>query len=447
MKRQKTIFFVSDQPILKGANQVQKNILDSLLSEFNVILFMDSLLFRHYDKQLFVEKSNFINSQNLKIIYYQSIFDRVFYSFSGLFSFFPSFKRLNGKSDFISPNSIYGFIGVTKGGFLSLIRFYMKWSTSFFSMVRHRKYKPDLILGFEVGGTVSAEWYARLFHLPLVTKYMGTILYPYIKNRKSHLLPQYTRAMKAHSDLVLMLNDGTKGDKVLRSFGINESKIRFSIDGVDKEKLKKSKISRIELSNLIGFNLNKEDIILLNISNHNSTWKRIDRCIHALNDLKKNKITAKLILTGKGKNTEHLIKLTNHLGLGNSVYFLDRMPHAVILQLLFVSDFLLNTNDVSNLSHTVLEGLCMGKTIITMDDGSLDGLIKDNYNGVLINPNESSPMIANRIATLINNSHLYNLISRNALKSSKEIIPTWDEKNIFELNEIKSLLNISGSNE
>ena len=446
MKRQKTIFFVSDQPILKGANQVQKNILDSLLSEFNVVLFMDSLLFKQYNKELFVEKSSFINSHNLEIIYYQSFFDNFFYSISRLFSLFASLKRSKSKLDFISPNSIYGFTGVTRGGFLSLIRFYMKWITSFFSMVRHRKHKPDLILGFEVGGTVSAEWYARLFHLPLVTKYMGTILYPYIKNRKSHLIPQYSRAMKAHSDLVLMLNDGTKGDKVLRSFGINESKVRFRIDGVDKEKLKKSKISRIELSNFIGFNLKKEDIILLNISNHNSTWKRIDRCIYALNDLKKNKIRAKLILTGRGKNTSQLIKLTNHLGLSNSVYFLDRMPHSVILQLLYASNFLLNTNDVSNLSHTVLEGLCMGKAIISMDDGSLDGLIKDNYNGVLINPNESSPMIANRIEDLIKNNHLYNSISRNALKSSNEIIPTWDEKNIIELNEIKSLLKFSRSN-
>ena len=42
-------------------------------------------------------------------------------------------------------------------------------------------------------------------------------------------------AMKVPVDLLIMANDGTMGDKVLRKVNVNMNKVRFWLNGVDED--------------------------------------------------------------------------------------------------------------------------------------------------------------------------------------------------------------------
>ena len=123
--------------------------------------------------------------------------------------------------------------------FLSDLNFKLKWSAAYRKARDVSKvFKPNLICGFEVGGAVPAARLASDLKVPFFTKYMGTIVYPYIKENQLYKVKPYLKGLSVGANLHFMHNDGTKGDKVLQYLGVNKKSIRFTIDGVDKQKFK-----------------------------------------------------------------------------------------------------------------------------------------------------------------------------------------------------------------
>ena len=111
------------------------------------------------------------------------------------------------------------------------------------------------------------------------------------------------------------------------------------------------------------------------LSNHNAGYKRLDRAVRAVCKISKKYKKIKLILVGQGTYTFSLKKLSDSQQGGENIIFLPKVDHNEIPIILGASDLYLNTNDVSNLSHPVLEAMTAGTPIISMDDGSLDDLV------------------------------------------------------------------------
>ena len=77
--------------------------------------------------------------------------------------------------------------------------------------------------------------------------------------------------------------------------------------------------------------------------------------------------------------------------------------------ILNLADVYLNTNDVSNLSHPVLEAMISGTAVVSMADGSLDGVIESGKTGLLIDPHTSvSSQLPEAIGALYKDRKLLN---------------------------------------
>ncbi len=148
-----------------------------------------------------------------------------------------------------------------------------------------------------------------------------------------------------------------------------------------------------------------------------------------------------MILVGNGYNTNALKTLAHEIGRDN-IIFLEKLRYQDVPLILRAADVYLNTNDESNLSHPVLEAMTCGTAILSMDDGSLDGIVKNGETGLLVDPRKCSEQLPEAIKALYCNRDLLMEIGRNAAKWADESFYTWDQKNRIELDEIRDLLRV-----
>ncbi len=78
-------------------------------------------------------------------------------------------------------------------------------------------------------------------------------------------------------------------------------------------------------------------------------------------------------------------------------------------------------------SLSCIEAMACGNSVISTNIGGLPNLIINNYNGLLINPNEKE--LLESIKLLVKNPELRNKLSENAIKVSKEFSKKqWDDR-------------------
>ncbi len=433
---------ISDQVLLRGGNQVLYQSLKGYLrAGFNIILMIRRRAKHELDN--FVSANKVFHDYKGQIIqiefasYYEDIIEN---SRTLIYNFSKIARKANPVA-YPSSNVILGFDGqLSRPIILSYCRYVAMWKGAYEQGKEVcRDLKPDVICGFEIGGAVPASKLGEKFNLPVFTKYMGTIAYPFIVENRKYLIWQHIKGLSVRADLYLMHDDGTKGKEVLEMLGIPEKKIRCRIDGV-KDKEDEKRFTRTEYEHVYSKPLADDDFVVLSLSNHNGAYKRLDRAIRAVSQVRVGNKRVILVLVGEGKNTNSLKVLAESVGAKDRVHFLKRVPHEKIGRLFNICDAYINTNDQSNLSHPILEAIKYGTPVISMDDGSLDRIIVHGKNGLLIRPDISDPGIANAIKLLMEDKRLMNRLKQGVRESFKNRILLWDERIRLEVKDIKEIL-------
>ena len=440
------VLLISDQIMLKAANQVLFQTVRGLLEDdFRVCLILDGKT--GHDKKNIASLEELFPDflEQIEVHYYNAYGSWLFSFLSTMKSFIKKRKRSDLKSavdSFPSSDTITGF-DKTRTGFtyISDLKFELKWIAAFRTAKKASKgFVPELICGFEIGGAIPAEKLSNFLGIPFYTKYMGSIVFPYIESNSLHKVKPYVKGLTVKSHLHFMHNDGTKGDKAQIFLGVSPEKIRLRIDGVEKAKfinLPDRNQCRAELK----LPLKNDDFVCLSLSNHNAGYKRLDRAIRAISELCRVYPKIKLILVGEGQNTQALKDLAEVSGSKLNILFLPKVTHQQVPLILNLADVYLNTNDVSNLSHPVLEAMISGTAVVSMSDGSLDGVIDSGKTGLLIDPTQCSLQLPKAIETLYKDRKLLNHLGENAKNFAINNLYSWDEKNRIELDEIRSLLH------
>lgn len=441
----KNIILISDQILLRGANQVLFQTIRGLLEDsYNVCLIFDGNTGHEKENIATIEElfPSFID--RIELHYYQAYFSIFFDFLKKIRDIFLNFRQnipTNLEVKFAHSNAVNGFDNTRTGfTFISDLKYTFKWMAAYRTAKKAAlKFSPNVICGFEIGGSIPAEKLSKKLNIPFFTKYMGTIVYPYLKENNLQAVKPFVKGLKVKPKLHFMLNDGTRGKEVLQKLGANPDTIRFRIDGVDKLKFKNLP-NREKCIVELKLDIQKNDFVCLCLSNHNASYKRLERAVRAILKLSKSIDNIKLLMVGTGRNTAALKKLANSSGKNNSIVFIPKLSYGNIPYIHNISDIYLNTNDESNLSHPVLEAMYIGKTVVSMDDGSLDGIIENHFSGILVNPENCHKELPEAIQNLYNDRDLLDLIASNARAFAHKSFYSWDEKNRIELDEINDLL-------
>ena len=298
--------------------------------------------------------------------------------------------------------------------------------------------RPQLIYGCEPWGAPVASVLGTIFRIPVVTRFRGTTL-P-LRDWKVNLLRRSHEVLglRSPSDAVIMTNDGTRGQEVLRSLGVPSEKIYFWLDGLEVEPFA-LQAGTEELKRELGIEGSTK--VLLMVSKL-KFFKRIDRAIHAVAVLK-NRINYQdllLLIVGDGPEKANLERLVCELRINDLVRFVGAVPHSEVGKYFRLTDVFLLVNDISNLGNQLLEALYYGCCIITLDDKSTEGIIEHEWNGILVGTGNLGVGLPQAIDRVLKDEVLRANLKTNARKFAQENLLSWEERMEKEIEVVERLL-------
>jgi len=295
----------------------------------------------------------------------------------------------------------------------------------------------DLFYGYEIYGTPVARRLSRKFGKPCISRFQGTILAQKFKNPlwKIRHWHHYI-GLKVPADLFIMTDDGTQGDKVLSCLGVDRSKVRFWMNGVNKE-IFNPNFNTAEFKK--SLHIPEQTKILLSVSRL-VRWKRVDRIIKAMSQITSSFPNTILLIVGDGPERNKLEKLSRDLSLRDRIVFIGSLPHPETIHFINAADIFTSLYELSNVGNPLLEAMICGKCIVTLNNGDTAKYITNQKTGILLeenNPDELPPIITR----LLEDNTFRERLGKNAREFALKHFWTWDERMDAEIEEAEKLLH------
>ena len=285
---------------------------------------------------------------------------------------------------------------LTNISILKLILKPLLWVLNFIYTYKYLKkniHCYDIVYCYEIAHVVAAMLVVRntKFKGLFVTRFQGTILTPVLdtKNVLSKFFFMirhfdHVAALKSKSDLIVMTDDGTKGNEVLTLLG-NHSQCLFLRNGVDVYGLRKkeynfSKLNFVTCSRLVQ-------------------WKRVDRAIDIFSKVLNFYPDAKLDIIGSGPCEQSLMDQCGALEIKESVTFHGALSHYNAIQIMHNANIMLSCFSLSNVGNPLWEAQALGLWVATLNNGDTAKYIENGINGFIVDE-ENYVSLANKLIKL-----------------------------------------------
>ncbi len=298
-----------------------------------------------------------------------------------------------------------------------------------------------VLYAYEIFGVETCKRLSQKYGIPFVSRFQGTsmINFKYSNLNKVLRYPHF-QALKTESNLVIMTDDGTKGDIILDKVG-NHSNRLFLKNGLE---LRENKIyerlmqcDRIEIRREIG--VDDDETMFLTVSRLTG-WKRVDRAIKGFASFLEKRGNGKLVIVGDGDQRSFLKSLASKLGIENNVIFAGAVKHEEVYNYMIASDVFLSLFDLSNVGNPLLEAMTVGKCIVTLDVGDTKSVI-NGKNGILLTESD----LCNLGSILFDISKCDEMRKKYgdcARKYAVDHFYTWENRMDLEYQEVTKLINI-----
>lgn len=297
-----------------------------------------------------------------------------------------------------------------------------------------KKDRPHIIYGYEVFGALQAYILSRIFRVPLILRFQGTILYPHLGKKSLFLLFHHVLAFKVPADFLIIDNDGTYGDLVAKCLRVPEKRIRFWMLGVDKDM--RPTINPSAIKEKLGLRQNAKVIMSLS---RLAGWKRVDRLIEAVPHVVEKKKDVFFVVVGEGSEKAKLKNLTSKLNISNYVYFVGNIKYENVPNFLAIADIFVTLQDLTNLSANLLEAMACGKCIVALDVGDVKKVLKNGNNGVLLEYSQLK-LLPKVLLELSDNDEYRAKLGRKAKDYAVKNFWSWDERAKREIMLVEELL-------
>lgn len=290
-----------------------------------------------------------------------------------------------------------------------------------------RKVQPDLICAHNLIAAFPAFLLSRTLGIPYIVKTYG--FFTGLFEKRSYW-GKY--AFKLPASLYILVNDGTGGDKIARSFGVPADKIAFLVNGIDKDLP-----SRADLSLRDKLAPHAERIVL---SFYRLVpQKQVHLLIEALPQIVKQNSNILFVIAGDGSDRPRLVNLCQELGVSRFVRFEGAIPNSMAPGYMSSADILVSLNSGSSIANPVLEAMCCGKPVIALNTGTTSDLIKHLENGVLLETHElhTLPQV---VLSLLDDEELCRSLGKAARQFMLQNWPSWEERVAQEVGLIEGVV-------
>lgn len=306
----------------------------------------------------------------------------------------------------------------------------------------------DAIYAYEVHGALAARLLRRRgFRLPLVTRFQGTVMYPALRDTMLYYRRyEEALALKTPAGLIVMTDDGTRGDDVLARLNPRaKPRVRFWRNGLDLDRLQPAGASQRAAAR--ASTRVPDDAFVLLTASRLVRWKRIDRAIRAMPRVRSWVPNALLLVVGDGEERSRLEALARELGVEAHVRFCGAVPQRDVVRYMHAADAFLAVADLSNVGNPLLEAMSCGMCIVAVDAGDTRDLIVDGRTGRLVDSENRSGItkpleerLADLVVQLASDASQRARLAQGAALYAQEHFWTWDDRMAAEVRAVSELV-------
>ncbi|MDA7810742.1 glycosyltransferase family 4 protein [Candidatus Pelagibacter sp.] len=280
-----------------------------------------------------------------------------------------------------------------------------------------RKLKPKIVhahLGLsEIMSVIFKKFFKLKFKL-IVTKHLDSFLFEGSRGQNRFLSGIFFERIIFKTSAQIIFISKNVRSYFLSEIKVPSKKISVIYYGINKNYFFKKK--DVKAHKLI-MNKKKNEKYILNIARH-VPQKKIDLLIKSFAQYEKINQNTKLILVGKGIETQSLKILAKKMNIYDKIYWIDYTEN--IYELFKISDLFCLTSEYEGLGLVLLESFLAKVPIITMDRSAMKEVIKNNYSGLLLPANSSPKTFSKAISKVLNNKKLSKKIIKNGLVTLNE---------------------------
>ncbi|MBI5837403.1 MAG: glycosyltransferase family 4 protein [Candidatus Eisenbacteria bacterium] len=283
--------------------------------------------------------------------------------------------------------------------------------------------RPRLVVGHSYHAARAAVATARALGARSVTKFFGVMTLacedpPAWIHRARHW--EMIHALRAPADRVVVMDDGTHGDRAALRHGVPADRLRFWPNGLDtgfRDRVPRR--TRAELCAAAG--VPGEEVLALMI-NRLVDNKRVDLAVDAVARLDPA-LRVRLVVVGEGPLRAALQERAR--AAGARVSFLGALPHDDLFEWLRAADVFVGTSVLTNRSLTTLEAMMCGLPVVAVDAGGTRDVVVPGTHGWLAAADPAALAVA--LERMAREPERRRAMGRAAFEASAAF-PGWEER-------------------
>jgi glycosyltransferase involved in cell wall biosynthesis len=250
-------------------------------------------------------------------------------------------------------------------------------------VVKNNGLQPDVVY-------LAGPWMSYIGHrlfknsCPIVNRYYGVNWKP----EQHHSMKQRLRFWMKHlgykqfGNLVIMTNDGTRGDEFLLQLNCPKQSLRFWRNGVRfPSGMVSNADAKLKLHEKWGIPVDAK--IILSVSRL-AAWKRINLTINALPKTLEIEPNTYFLVVGDGEERASLERLSRELNVQEQVIFAGSIPGEKLSEIYASADVFVSMYAYSNAGNPLFEAMMHACPIVTLHSEVMHSFLPEDA-GVLLN--------------------------------------------------------------
>ena len=303
-------------------------------------------------------------------------------------------------------------------------------------LVKKNEISPDIAY-------LAGPWMSFIGHslfknkIPIVCRYFGVNWQPTKHHTIRQKLKFYikNKGYSQFGDLVIMTNDGTRGDEFMNRLGCPTEKLHFLKNGVNfPDKNIDKQVAKQQL--LKRWRIPETHSILLTVSRL-AAWKKVERSLYSLSLVIKSNPNVTLVIVGDGEEKNKLTLLAKELRIDRNVVFTGAVKRDELNVYYAGADIFLSLYDYSNAGNPLFEAMMNSSCIVTINSPSMLDFISNNSAVML--PIYDADLLGNTLLDLLNNREQRIQMGLNARIEINTKFQKWEDRIHLEILEIRKL--------
>lgn len=287
------------------------------------------------------------------------------------------------------------------------------------------RFRPDAIYSVGIYSLIGTPL-ARRLGIPAITRMLGVFLGGYLDRWwKPVSTWNEIATLLVKPDLLIITNDGTRGDRVAERFGVPPANFWFPVNGVDSAVVPLPG-DRERTRMRIG--AADDDTVVISVGRL-VAWKRMDRVITAFARAAHGAGgTPRLLLAGDGPEQQSLEEHARRLGVADRVHFLGSVSRPMLRECLAGADIAAFTYDHSNVGSSLLEAMRSGKAILSIANGDTPRFVEHGVSGLLAKASSADAELAMLMGRLFDDAALRNRLAAEAAAWAEATLSSWPDR-------------------